>query len=83
MGEASRRGTYEERKKLSVEKKKEMVKAVLEELETPDKELSLEEKTERSKQRIRFTSFMAAVKQSGLSPKDFTRRLKRLNKNRV
>ena len=83
MGEASRRGTFEQRKEKAVIKRKAMVKATLKELEAPDPELSAEERSKQSHARIAMVSYMMAAKRYGLSAKEATRRLKRHNKKRV
>ena len=83
MGEASRRGTFEQRKEKSIIKKKAMVKETLKELESPDPELTVEEKSKQSHARIAMLSFMALAKSSGLSPKEVKRRVIRHNKKRV
>lgn len=80
MGEASRRGTFEQRKEKSIIKKKAMVKETLKELESPDSELTPEEKSKRSHARIAMLSFMALARSSGLSPKEMKRRIQRHTK---
>ncbi len=80
MGQADRRGTFEERKEKAIIKRKAMVKATLKELETPDPELSEEERRKRSHARIAMLSFAAFANRSGLSIKEVKRRLKRRNK---
>lgn len=83
MGEASRRGSFEERKKKAVIKRKEMVRATLRELETPDPELSEEERRKASRAKIAMMSFAAMLSRSGTTMKDGKRRLKRLQKKRT
>lgn len=82
MGQANRRGTFEERKAKSIIRKKEMVKATLKELETPDPAVSEEEKRKQSHARIAILSFAAMLNRAGMSPKEGKRRLKRYNKKR-
>ena len=82
MGEASRRGTFEQRKEKAIIKRKAMVKTISKELETPDPELTVEEKSKQSHARITMRSFMAMAKSSG-SFRIKERRIKRHNKKRV
>ncbi len=83
MGEASRRGTFEERKAKAVIKRKEMVKATLKELESENAELTVEEKSKQSHARIAMLSFLAMAKRSGLPMKELKRSMKRYSKKRV
>jgi hypothetical protein len=83
MGEASRRGTFEDRKAKAVTKKKLMVRETLRELESPDPELSVEEKSKRSHARIAMLSFAAMLGRTGITAKEGKRRLKRLQKKRT
>ncbi len=80
MGEASRRGTFEQRKEKAVTKKKAMVKATLKELESEEADLAPEEKSKRSHARIAMLSFMAMARRTGLSAKELKRRVKRHSK---
>ncbi len=80
MGEAGRRGTFEQRKEKAVIKRKAMVKATLKELESEDADCAPEEKSKRSHAQIAMLSFMMAARRYGLSAKEATRRLKRHKK---
>lgn len=80
MIEASRRGTFEQRKEKSIERKKEKVEKVLNELEKADKELTQEQRIAQDKKRHAIMALVNAVQQSGMSKKEFKRRLKRHNK---
>lgn len=83
MGEASRRGTYEQRKTKAVIRNKERINTTLEVFEKKDANLTLEERNQRTKARLSILSFMAYAKQSGVSLKEFRRRLRRNNKKCV
>jgi hypothetical protein len=83
MGEASRRGTFEERKAKAIIKRKAMVNTTLKELETPDPELTAEEKSKQSHARIAMLSFMSMASRAGFSGKEVRRRVKRYNKKAI
>lgn len=83
MGEASRRGTFAERKAKAIERNKEKMATALESLEKKEAELSPEERREQSHARMAMLSFMAFARRSGLSMKEVRRRVKRHNKKRV
>ncbi len=72
MGEAGRRGTFEQRKAKAVIRNKEKMTRALERAEKAKANLSNV-----------MLSFMAFAKQSGLSVKEVTRRLKRHNKKSI
>jgi hypothetical protein len=83
MGEASRRGTFEDRKGKAIIKRKAMVKQTLKELETPDPELSEEQRRKASHARIAMMSFATMLSRTGITMKEGKRRLKRLQKKRT
>jgi hypothetical protein len=83
MGQADRRGTFEQRKAKAIIKRKAMVKVTLKELETPDPVLSEEERQKQSHARIAMLSFAAMLNRSGMSVKEGKRRLKRYYKKGV
>ncbi len=83
MGEASRRGTFEQRKEKAVIERKAMVKATLKELESEDKELSPEERKKQARARLAMLSFMSFMRKSGLSAKEAKRAIQRHNKKHV
>lgn len=82
MGQADRRGTFQERKAKAVIRKKEMVKATLAELESPDPESSEKERKEQAQAKLFMMSFAAFINRSGLSAKEAKRRLKRYHKKK-
>lgn len=83
MSEASRRGTFKERKAKAVVRNKEKAVAMLETLEKKDAELTTEERQKQTHYRIAMLSFMAMSKRSGMSIKELKRGLRRHNKKRV
>lgn len=83
MGQADRRGTFAERKAKAIIRNKKKVAKALEVAKQAEAELSAEEKQKRSHARIAMLSFMALGRRSGLSPKEFKRRVKRYNKKGV
>lgn len=82
MGQADRRGTFQERKEQAIIKRKAMVKATLKELESPDPETSEEERRKQSHAKIAMMSFATMLNRSGLSMKEVRRRVKRYNKKK-
>jgi hypothetical protein len=87
MGQADRRGTFQERKEKAIirngEREAERVTKALERKEKKEEMLSLEEKSKRSRVRIAYMSFMAMANRSGLSLKEIRRRIQRRNKKGV
>ncbi len=87
MGQADRRGPFAERKTKAIirnNERKERFDKAFENAKTMkailEKDLSVEEKQRRAHIRNTMLSFMAFAKQSGLTPKELKRRLKRDNK---
>jgi hypothetical protein len=83
MGEASRRGTFEQRKEKSIARKKEKIEVILNELENDDKELSQEEVIEQDKKRHAIMALINFAKRNGWSAKELKRRMKRQNKKHI
>lgn len=83
MGEATRRGTFAERKADSIRKKKEMVRNTLRQLETPDPVVSEVDRQKIAHAKIAMLAYMAHGRRIGLSAKEIKRRLKKNNKKRV
>ncbi len=77
MGEASRRGTFAERKIKAIERNENTVNAVLEKCEKEEFELTMEEKQKRSHAKRTILRFMTYARQSGLSMKEIRRGMKR------
>lgn len=80
MGQASRKGTFEERKAKAVERNRIATLEINEALEKKDSEMSQEEKNKQVCDRLTMLSFAAAFRRSGLSQKEFRRRVTRYKK---
>ena len=87
MGQADRRGTFEQRKAKAISRNKERAVKALESMEKKEAEteagLTQEERSNRAHQRIAMLSFLSMARRSGVSAKDMKRRIKRLAKKRV
>lgn len=87
MGQAKRRGTFDERKTKAVARNKESAVVALEAMEKKEAEteagLTQEERSKRTHERIAMLSFMSMAKCSGLSMKEVRRRVHRHNKKSV
>jgi hypothetical protein len=83
VGQAERRGTFEERRAKAIERNKEKAVKVLEAMEKKDAELTTEERQIRTRDRIAMLSFLSMARHSGLSIKEVQRRVKRHNKKSV
>ena len=79
MGQASRRGTFEQRKEKSIERKKETAGVVLDNLGQVETKLSLKE----IRQQMEIMLLVNSAKRLGLTPKELKRKLKRDNKKRI
>jgi hypothetical protein len=80
MGEASRRGSFNDRREQAVTRNKERMIKSMEDAEKADKDLTKEERDAKTKARLSMLSFMAFMKRSGLSMKEVKRAVKRKNK---
>jgi predicted alpha/beta superfamily hydrolase len=87
MGQADRRGTFQERKEKAIirngKREAEREAKALEREEKKEAELTVEEKSKRSRDRIAYMSFMAMAKRSSFSFKEIRRRVLRYNKKRI
>ncbi len=87
MGQANRRGTFEERKAKAVIRNKASVRAAVEGLEKQraikEAGLTPEEKSDQLRNKIALMSFMSFGQMLGFSPKELKRKMIRHNKKRV
>lgn len=84
MGQANRRGTFEERKAKAIIRNEARDRAIVVELEKArvkkEEGVTREEKDVQLKNKIALLSFMSYGKRLGLSPKELKRKIKRHNK---
>ncbi len=83
MGEASRRGTFAQRKELSIDKRKAHIKGVLDKIEKDEADLTPDQRIAQDKKRHAIMALINFARSSGMSAKELKRRMKRQNKKHI